>query len=174
MKSITRLSLALIMFSLFSISYLVTSVSAQQGYQFRYITHNGRAEAPSPAELRARGINEQERICLDGNHAVVPCRTPPGMPPTGNHEVEPGTNTPGEGRQWENGRVQPIGVHEVCYMVSPLTCKPDELHGEDRSNGVDTVYAVCEGLKDACRQLGYVRRTIPECGEQDTREGCAD
>ena len=29
MKSITRLSLALIMFSLFSISYLVTSVSAQ-------------------------------------------------------------------------------------------------------------------------------------------------
>ena len=31
MKSITRLSLALIMFSLFSISYLVTSVSAQTG-----------------------------------------------------------------------------------------------------------------------------------------------
>jgi hypothetical protein len=30
MKRITRLSLALIMFSLFSISYLVTSVSAQQ------------------------------------------------------------------------------------------------------------------------------------------------
>ena len=31
MKNITRLSLALIMFSLFSISYLVTSVSAQDG-----------------------------------------------------------------------------------------------------------------------------------------------
>ena len=31
MKRITGLSLALIMFSLFSISYLVTSVSAQQG-----------------------------------------------------------------------------------------------------------------------------------------------
>jgi hypothetical protein len=31
MKNITRLSLALIMFSLFSISYLVTSVSAQMG-----------------------------------------------------------------------------------------------------------------------------------------------
>jgi hypothetical protein len=31
MKSITRLSLALMMFSLFSISYLVTSVSAQNG-----------------------------------------------------------------------------------------------------------------------------------------------
>ena len=31
MKSITRLSLALIMFSLFSISYFVTSVSAQNG-----------------------------------------------------------------------------------------------------------------------------------------------
>jgi hypothetical protein len=31
MKSITRLSLALIMFSLFSISYLVTSVFAQEG-----------------------------------------------------------------------------------------------------------------------------------------------
>ena len=31
MKSITRLSLALIMFSLFSISYLVTSVFAQNG-----------------------------------------------------------------------------------------------------------------------------------------------
>ena len=31
MKSITRLSLALIMFSLFPISYLVTSVSAQNG-----------------------------------------------------------------------------------------------------------------------------------------------
>jgi hypothetical protein len=33
MKSITRLSLALIMFSLFSISYLVTSVSTQDGSQ---------------------------------------------------------------------------------------------------------------------------------------------
>ena len=33
MKSITRLSLALIMFSLFSISYLVTSVSAQDSSQ---------------------------------------------------------------------------------------------------------------------------------------------
>jgi hypothetical protein len=31
MKSITRLSLALIMFSLFPISYLLTSVSAQSG-----------------------------------------------------------------------------------------------------------------------------------------------
>ena len=31
MKSITRLSLALIMFSLFSISYLVTSAFAQEG-----------------------------------------------------------------------------------------------------------------------------------------------
>ena len=31
MKSITRLSLALMMFGLFSVSYLVTSVSAQQG-----------------------------------------------------------------------------------------------------------------------------------------------
>ena len=33
MKSITRLSLALILFSLFSISYLVTSVSANPGHE---------------------------------------------------------------------------------------------------------------------------------------------
>ena len=33
MKRITRLTLALIMFSLFSISYLVTSVSAQPGHE---------------------------------------------------------------------------------------------------------------------------------------------
>ena len=33
MKKISRLSLALIMFSLFSISYLVASVSADQGHQ---------------------------------------------------------------------------------------------------------------------------------------------
>jgi hypothetical protein len=32
MKSITRLSLALMMFALLSVSYLVTTVSAQQDY----------------------------------------------------------------------------------------------------------------------------------------------
>ena len=49
-------------------------------------------------------------------------------------------------------------VDEVCDLVRTLTCKPDELHGEDRSNGVDTVYAACGGLEDACTQLGKVRR----------------
>ena len=48
MKSITRLSLALIMFSLFSISYLVTSVTAQD-------VAPGMAGQPAPGYLNNPG-----------------------------------------------------------------------------------------------------------------------
>ena len=129
MKSITRLSLALIMFSLFSISYLVTSVSAQQG--------------TNPEISPTKGGNAPTAI------TGAPGMNPPGMPPMGNHEVAPGMNP------------HAVTVDEVCDLVRTLTCKPDDIHGEDRSNGVDTVYAVCEGLKDACKQLRIVRGKIP-------------
>ena len=124
MKSITRLSLALIMFSLFSISYLVTSVSAQQG-------------------------TNPEISPTKGGNAPTAITGAPGMDPRGNALVGIA--------KWRPSQNDAGTVDEVCDLVRTLTCKPDDIHGEDRSNGVDDVYAVCEGLKDACRQLGKVR-----------------
>ena len=67
MKSITRLSLALMMFALFSTSYLVASVSAQQDYNapgmkknewgFVPQTHQGRTNIPNTNQGTTKGIN---------------------------------------------------------------------------------------------------------------------
>ena len=150
MKSITRLSLALIMFSLFSISYLVTSVSAQQGTNPEISPTKG-GKAPT-AITGAPGMN------------------PPGMPPMGNDDyvgaygMDPRGNASRRDSEMATLATNPhinVFVDDVCDLVRTLTCKPDDIHGEDRSNGVDTVYAVCEGLKDACKQLRIVRGKIP-------------
>jgi hypothetical protein len=67
MKSITRLSLALMMFSLFSISYLVTSVSAQgmtppgipqADDSSRPIGEGGEAGGPAATDMSDKMIND--------------------------------------------------------------------------------------------------------------------
>ena len=72
MKSITRLSLALMMFSLFSISYLVTSVSAQgmtppripqADDSSRPIGEGGEAGGPAAKDMGGNMIN-------DGGHGA--------------------------------------------------------------------------------------------------------
>jgi hypothetical protein len=76
MKSITRLSLALIMFSLFSISYLVTSAFAQEGA-------GGAPMTGDPCMVVPAGPDR------DACYATTPPPTgmapagTPGMPPTG-------------------------------------------------------------------------------------------
>jgi hypothetical protein len=68
MKNITRLSLALIMFSLFSISYLVTSVSAQQDHNrgiknqwgVKPQTHNSTAPGVTYNNLPGLGNNTHQ------------------------------------------------------------------------------------------------------------------
>ena len=90
MKNITRLSLALIMYSLFSISYLVTSAFAQEGAGGAPTT--GMAPAGTPESggisgwikggLKALGIGSEP----DVNPAGMPGKGAPGaagMPPTG-------------------------------------------------------------------------------------------
>ena len=72
MKSITRLSLALMMFSLFSISYLVTSVSAQgmtppgipqADDSSRPIGEGGEGGGPAAQDMSGKMIN-------DGGHGA--------------------------------------------------------------------------------------------------------
>mgnify|MGYP006255520563 CR=1 FL=1 len=60
MKSITRLSLALMMFALFSISYLVTTVSAQQDYNAPGMKKNEWGFVPQTSQGRTNIPNTHQ------------------------------------------------------------------------------------------------------------------
>jgi hypothetical protein len=95
MKSITRLSLALIMFSLFSISYLVTSATAQTS-----TTPTGTPGMP-PTGMAPTGTPGMPPT------GMAPTGTP-GMPPTG---MAP-TGTPENGgiSNWIKGGLKALGI----------------------------------------------------------------
>jgi hypothetical protein len=96
MKSITRLSLALIMFSLFSISYLVTSAFAQKGA-------GGAPTMGDPCMVVPAGPDR------DACYATTP--PPTGMAPAG---------TPGMPTTGDPCMVVPAGPdRDACYATTP-------------------------------------------------------
>jgi hypothetical protein len=101
MKSITRLSLALIMFSLFSISYLVTSAFSQEGA-------GGAPTTGDPCMVVPAGPDR------DACYATTPPPTgmapagTPGMPPTG--MAPAGTPESGGISGWIKGGLKALGI----------------------------------------------------------------
>jgi hypothetical protein len=96
MKNITRLSLALLMFSLFSISYLLTSAFAQEGAV-------GIPTTGDPCMVVPAGPDR------DACYATTP--PPTGMAPTGTPEM-PATGDP--------CMVVPAGPdRDACYATTP-------------------------------------------------------
>jgi hypothetical protein len=79
MKSIRRLSLALIMFSLFSVSYLVTSVTAQTA-----VVPTGTAPTGTPGMPPTQG--DPCMVVPAGPDRVACYAAPTGMAPTGTSE----------------------------------------------------------------------------------------
>jgi hypothetical protein len=90
MKSIRRLSLALIMFSLFSVSYIVTSVTAQTA-----VAPTGTAPDTGTPGMPPTG--------------TAPDTGTPGMPPTG---TAPDTGTPESGgiSGWIKDGLKSLGI----------------------------------------------------------------
>jgi hypothetical protein len=96
MKSITRLSLVLVMLFLFSISYLVTSVTAQG-------VAPGMSGQPEPGYLNNPGMPQ------------------PGIPPMGNQ----GQLTPGMPPMGYNSGSNPMGDHSNPNQHMNQGIKPD-------------------------------------------------
>jgi hypothetical protein len=103
MKNITRLSLALIMFSLFSVSYLVISVSAQTGTPGMPPT--GMAQTGTPG-MPPTGMAQT------GTPGMPPTGMAqtgtPGMPPTG--MAQTGTPESGGISGWIKGGLKALGI----------------------------------------------------------------
>jgi serine protease len=87
MKSIRRLSLALIMFSLFSVSYIVTSVTAQTA-----VAPTGTAPDTGTPGMPPTGTAPDTGTPGMPPTGTAPDTGTPGMPPTG---TAPDTGTPG-------------------------------------------------------------------------------
>ena len=115
MKSITRLSLALIMFSLFSISYLVTSAFSQEGA-------GGAPTTGDPCMVVPAGPDR------DACYATTP--PPTGMAPAGTPEsggisgwIKGGLKALGIGSEPKTGdpcMVVPAGPdRDACYATTP-------------------------------------------------------
>ena len=114
MKTITRLSLALIMFSLFSISYLVTSAFAQEGAGGAPMTGDPcmvvpagpdrdacYATTPPPTGMAPAGTPGMPPT------GMAPAGTP-GMPPTG--MAPAGTQESGGISNWIKGGLKALGI----------------------------------------------------------------
>ena len=106
MKIITRLSLALIMFSLFSISYFVTSAAAQQAVAGTPgMPPTGVAPTGTPG-MPPTGVAPTGAPGMPPT-GVAPTGTP-GMPPTG---VAPtGTSESGGISNWIKGGLKALGI----------------------------------------------------------------